>query len=85
MTVIAQHFSPQSLHVTIQIPIGKWNRFKEALKNLFNLYRGRLVGANGMAAHESRSPLPTILPSETELKRYTELMRYTISVLANER
>lgn len=82
--VIAQHFSPQSLRVTIQIPIGKWNRFKEALKSLFNLYRGRLVDANGMAAHEPRSPSPTILPSETELKRHTELMRYTRSVLANE-
>lgn len=56
MTVIAQQFSPQSLRITIQIPIGKWNRFKEVLKSLFNIYRGRLVGAKGMAAHEQRSP-----------------------------
>ena len=84
MTVIAQQFSPQSLRITIQIPMGKWNRFKEVLKSLFNLYRGRLVGANEMAAHEPRSPSLTILPSEIKLKRHTELMRYTSYVLANE-
>ena len=65
MMVIAQHFSPQSLRITIQMPIGKWNRFKEALRSLFNLYCGRLVGADGMASHEPRPPSPTILPSET--------------------
>lgn len=84
MTVIVQQFSPHSLCITIRIPMGKWNRFKEVLKSLFNLYRGRLVGANEMAAHEPRSPSPTILPSETKLKRHTELMRYTRYVLANE-
>lgn len=68
----------------IQVPMGKWNRSKEVLKSLCNPYRGRLVGANEMAAHEPRSLSSTILLSETVLKRHTELMRYTRNVLANE-
>lgn len=83
MTVTTQQFSPQSLCITIQIHMDKWNIFKEVLKSLFNLCRGRLVVANEMAAHKPRSPSPTILPSETELKRHVELMRYTRNVLAN--
>lgn len=84
MTVIVQQFSPQSLRITIQIPMGKWNRFRGVLGSLCDPYRGRLVGASEVAAREPRSPSSAILPSGAVLKRHTELMRYTRNVLASE-
>ena len=79
MTVIAQQFSPQSLRITIQIPIGRWNGFKELVQSLSRpISRCKRSGS-------TRAALPvTHYTSFRDRVEKTQLMRYTGNVLANE-